>query len=68
MDVDEGDEEEDESDESEEEREEQGEISQNGGRSGRSLQVPVERRVDVTSMVSALQREGEMFLKYMLNS
>lgn len=68
MDVDEEDEEEDESDETEEEREEQEEISQNGGRGIRSLQLPVERRVDVTSMVSALQQEGETFLKYLLNS
>lgn len=62
-----GDEEEDESDESEEERdEEQGEKSQNGGRR-QSLPLPVERRVDVASTVSALQQEGETFLIYLIN-
>lgn len=63
----EGDEEEDESDESEEERdEEQGEKSQNGGRR-QSLPLPLERRVVVASMASALQQEGETFLKYFIN-
>lgn len=52
------DEEEDESDESEEERDEEQEQSHNGGRR-RSLQLPAGRRVDVASMVSALQQEGE---------
>ncbi|CAG11760.1 unnamed protein product, partial [Tetraodon nigroviridis] len=51
------DEEEDESDESEEERDEEQEQSHNGGRR-RSLQLPAGRRVDVASMVSALQQEG----------
>lgn len=62
-----GDEEEHESDESEEERdEEQGEKSHNGGRR-QSLHLPVERRVDVASMVSALQQEGQTFLNYFIN-
>lgn len=61
-----GDEKEDESDESEEGDEEQGEKSQKGGRR-QSLHLPVERRVDVASMVSALQQEGETFLKYLTN-
>lgn len=62
-----GDEEEDESDESEEETdEEQEEKSQNGGRH-QSLHLPVERRVVVASMASALQQEGETFLKYFIN-
>eukprot|EP00066_Takifugu_rubripes_P022734 XP_011612000.1 PREDICTED: protein timeless homolog [Takifugu rubripes] len=55
------DEEEDEfeSDESEEEGEEkQGGNSENGGRSRQSLHLPVERRVDVASVVSDLQLEG----------
>lgn len=59
-----GDEEEDESDESEEEREEkQGENSENGGRRSQSLHLPVERRVDVASIVSGLQLEGEIYLQ-----
>lgn len=64
-----GDEEEDDSDESEEEEgdEEQGERSQNGGRR-QSLHLPVEGRVNVAPMVSALQQEGETFLKYLINS
>lgn len=59
-----GDEEEDESDESEEEGEEkQGENSENGGRGSQSLHLPVERRVDVSSVVSDLQLEGEIYLQ-----
>lgn len=63
-----GDEEEKDSDESEEEErdEEQGEKSQNGGRR-QSLHLPVEGRVNVASMVSGLQKEGETFLKYLMN-
>lgn len=58
-----GDEEEDESDESEEEEEEkQGENSENGGRRSQSLHLPVEKRVDVASVVSDLQMEGEIYL------
>lgn len=64
-----GDEEEDESDESEEEGEEkQGENSQNGGRRNQSLHLPVERRVDVASVVSDLQLEGEISSKYLLTN
>lgn len=61
-----GDDEEVESDESEDERDkEQGQKSQNGGRC-QSLPLPVERRVDVASMVSALQQEGETLLNTQL--
>lgn len=59
-----GDEEEDESDDSEEEGEEkQGENSENGGRRSQSLHLPVEGRVDVASVVSGLQLEGEIYLQ-----
>lgn len=59
---------EEESDESEEEREEeQAEKSQNGGRRSQSLHLPVEMGVDVASMVSDLQLEGETS-KYLLSN
>lgn len=62
-----GNEEEDESDDSEEEREEeQGEKSPNGGRRSQSLHLP--EGVDVASMVSDLQLEGETFSKYLLSN
>lgn len=59
-----GDKEEEEPDESDEEGEEgQEEKSENGGRRSQSLHLLVERRVDVASVVSDLQLEGELYLQ-----